>query len=211
MNNSRYIILDGINRCGKSTQLYILSKYVYDKSKKYDTIVVTREPTYGTYGKLVREILEKEKDPIASASKCLTYFLEDRVEHTKEISDYLKSDSIVLQDRGKYSTISFQGSQGLNMEDMVIMHKQNFIINQTKPNLVLILDITSDEAIRRLKLSRESPEKFEKLNFLDKVRSHFLNMKEYFPDENIQIINGMKSIEEVSKNIIEIVNPILPY
>ena len=223
---SRYIILDGINRCGKETQMFMLAKYIYAKSKQYDHVLLLREPTYGRYGKLARNILINESDPLVGAIQCLDLFVKDRVnlpgcfdpiQVVKDRVDNTLSNVIparqkgytILQDRGKYSTVAFQGAQGISVDDIVLKHKNDIFLKNSKPDLVLILDITPEESVKRRKLSGEKAEKFEKLEFLEDVRKHFLNVDKYFSDDNIKMINGMQSIKAVFTDIKNLVDPIL--
>ena len=93
------------------------------------------------------------------------------------------------------------------------MHKDMLI-----PDITFILDIPADVAIRRMKKEREMEKeekeierecrnepKFESnIDFLKKLRQRYLEMPKILPNENIYIVNGGKSIREVSKNIIDI-------
>src|SRR3989344_4676606 len=123
---SRYIILDGINRCGKETQMFMLAKYIYAKSKQYDHVLLLREPTYGRYGKLARNILINESDPLVGAIQCLDLFVKDRVDNTlSNVIPARQKGYTILQDRGKYSTVAFQGAQGISVDDIVLKHKND--------------------------------------------------------------------------------------
>lgn len=210
--NARYIILDGIDRCGKGTQLLTLANGIYRRSKKYDHVLLTREPTDGQWGIAVRNLLTRDRDPLQHAEECVKYFFADRIEHTQRVICHALSYGwIVLQDRGKYSTVAYQHAQGVDLIKLVDMHEVDNWLRDARPDLVVVLDITPEEAIRRSETSTEKREKFEQPEFLEKVRKTFLQMPELFPQERIEIVDGMRPLEEVAKDLEDRVGRLLPF
>ena len=146
---SLFIVLDGLDGSGKGEMIKRLEEYL--SKKKNLKILVTKEPTDGIYGKSIREILRNEKDPKAGAEKCLTLFVKDREEHLeKEIEPFLKEDDhIVICDRYYYSTMAFQHTQGIEMEEIIAENKLLFVLSPRSsifPSLILfrIKDSFSD-------------------------------------------------------------------
>ena len=84
MANGIFIVLDGMDGSGKSELVKLLHNYLFSKNKKY-RILTTREPTNGTHGNEIREILANEKDPKQNADKLLDLFIKDREDHLKNI------------------------------------------------------------------------------------------------------------------------------
>lgn len=200
---ARYIVFEGIDCCGKETQLFIVSKYIYGKDKKNNTIQ-TREPTDSKYGREAKLIQNTEKDPYASAEKCLNLYVKDRMLHIEEIKSDLEKGRIVLCDRERYSTFAYQVTQGIAPEKVVQAHSGLIM-----PDLALIFDITAKESIKRAKKAGRKIEKFEKLEFLEKVRQNYLRAKEFWPDHNIVIINGMQSIDDVFNEVKKHIDKVL--
>ena len=99
-----FIVLDGMDGSGKSEMVKLLHNYLFSKSKRY-RILTTREPTNGTFGKEIRNILVNEKDPNVNAEKLLELFVNDREEHLENtIIPFLKKSNehevnIVICDR----------------------------------------------------------------------------------------------------------------
>ncbi len=189
---SYFIVLEGIDGCGKGTIATKLVEYLFRKNKKY-SVILTREPTYGKYGARIRQILAKEKDPIAGAKKCFYLYVKDRKDHSKKLilPLYKQSGNIIISDRYYHSTVAFQHVQGNSMTKLIKVHKK-FL----KPDLTIILDLPAKKAIGRC----GGKEKFEELNFLEKVRKVYLK----FPvllDENILIINADQSKAKVLKDV----------
>ena len=196
-----FIVLDGIDGAGKGEQMIKLHNHLFVRSKNY-RILTTREPTNGKYGKKIREILEKEDEPLKNADLLLDLYIKDRKEHLKNtINPFLSSAAesecnIVLCDRYYYSTIAFQYAQGIPMARLLNLNK-----DFRKPDIAFILDCPAETALARI-AKRGAKEKFEKIEFMENVRHNFSKLKELLQD-NIKIIDAAGSIEEVFRDIKE--------
>ena len=198
MKKGIFIVIDGLDGSGKSEIIKLLHNYLFSKSKKY-RILTTREPTNGTYGIKIREMLRKEKNPKSSSSKLAEMFVKDRKEHLeKTIEPFLKNSNgnelnIVLCDRYYYSTIAFQGAQGLSIKEMIDSNKEF-----RKPDIAFILDVKPSLALERINYRQK--EKFEQLEFMIKIRGNFLKLPKLLED-NIKIMDSSKSLNEVFSDI----------
>ena len=198
MKKGVFIVIDGIDGSGKSEIVKMLHNYLFSKSKNY-RILITREPTNGKYGKQIRRMLRNEKDPESSSRKLVNLFIKDRAEHLKNtIEPFLKASkrhelNIVLCDRYYYSTIAFQGAQGLNIKGMIQKNKQF-----RKPDISFILDVEPSVALERIEYRQK--EKFEQLEFMKRIRRNFLKMPKLVND-NIKIIDASKPLKRVFESI----------
>lgn len=206
MTKNLFIVLDGMDGTGKSEMVKLLHNYLFSKNKKY-RILTTREPTNGKYGSEIREILKWEEEPLKNAEKLLDLFTKDREEHLKNIilpfiekSNGTESN-ILLCDRYYYSTIAFQNTQGLDIKRIIAINK-----DFKNPDIAFILDIPAETALDRIK--HREKEKFEKLEFMKKLRKNFLGLKNHLTD-NIVIIDASKSKEDVFKEIKKEIDKIL--
>lgn len=189
---SYFIAIEGIDGCGKGTVITKLADYLFKKTKKY-SVILTREPTYGEYGARIRQILAKEKDPVAGAKRCFYLYVKDRKDHLKRLISplYKQKGNIIISDRYYHSTIAFQHVQGNSMTRLIKVHEK-FL----KPDLTIILDLPAEKAIKRC----GGKEKFEDLSFLEKVRRVYLK----FPvllNEKIIVINADQSKAKVFKDV----------
>lgn len=193
-----FIVLDGIDGSGKSEMVKLLHNYLFSKNKKY-RILTTREPTNGTYGKEIRKMLAEEKDPKLNADKMLELFIKDREEHVNEtIMPFLKKSNghevnIVICDRYYYSTIAFQATQGLDIEMLVEKNKKF-----PKPDVAFIMDISPNISLDRIKSRKK--EKFEQLDFMNKLKRKFLELPDILED-NLKIMDASKEINVVFEEI----------
>lgn len=201
-----FIVVEGIDGSGKSEIIKMLHNYLFSKNKKF-RILTTREPTNGKFGSQIREMLRNEKDPQSSSQILMELFVKDRRDHLNyTIEPFLKSTNehetnIVLCDRYYYSTIAFQGAQGLDMKELIEKNGEF-----RKPDVAFILDVEPETALKRIE-GREK-EKFEKLEFMKKIRANFLKLPELLKD-NIKIMDSNKAINELFKDIRKEVDKIL--
>jgi dTMP kinase len=193
----KFIVLEGIDGCGKGTQAKELAMYLFGIDKK-NHILITREPTnISLYGRKVRELLRKCRDPKQEAEYFTKLYVKDRWHHIKcAIEPALRYGSIVVCDRYKYSTISYQLAQGIELKKLLDLHK-----GMIKPDITFIIDVSVDEAIRRIYRTKDMKDVFEKKDFLELVRNNYLKMKDIFKRENIVIIDGMQTPQYVFYDI----------
>lgn len=204
MKKGLFIVIDGIDGSGKSEIVKLLHNYLFSKHKKY-RILTTREPTNGIYGKKIRQMLRKEKDPKSNSKKLMELFIKDRKEHLKNTIELFlnksnKHEHIVLCDRYYYSTIAFQGAQGLRIKELIAKNKAF-----RKPDITFILDVEPFIALERIKYRKK--EKFEQIEFMKKIRENFLKLPKLLKD-NIKIINASKPLKNVFGNVKKEVNKI---
>ena len=198
MKNSYFIVVDGIDGSGKGEIVKLIHNYLFSKNKKF-RILTTREPTNGEYGRKIRLMLANEKDPFSSTNELVELFIKDRQMHLKNtILPFLSNTSgdeinIVVSDRYYYSTIAFQGAQGMQIEKM-IEKNADFL----KPDIAFILDVNPQIALKRIEYRKK--EKFEQLEFMKKIRTNFLKLQELLQDK-ITIINSDRPINVVFNDV----------
>ena len=197
----KFIVLEGIDGAGTTTQLAKLTSYFSDKEGFH--VFLTKEPTGFEIGKKIKENLKKDKaagvDPFKEkGEEYAQLYVEDRIWHTKNIIVPLLEKGVhVVSDRYKYTTLSYQWAQGLEFNRLVEMHEGLII-----PDLVILLDLPAEEALRRRVQSKSTPELFEKLEFQEECRKNYLAMVDKL-DETIVVIDGSKSVEDVAGKIIQ--------
>ena len=204
MGKNTFIVVDGIDGSGKSEIVKLLHNYLFSKSKDF-RILTTREPTNGRYGRQIRVILARDKDPRTNALRLFELFIKDREEHVNNtIIPFLKKKdgiNIILCDRYYYSTIAFQSMQGLDIK-MLIEKNKKF----PKPDIAFIMDLNPEIALQRIR-GREK-EKFEKIEFMGRLRKKFLELPRLLKD-NIKIIDSSQGKETVFEAIKKEINKII--
>ena len=190
-----FITFEGIDGCGKSTQIKKFAEYLFNLNK-HNHVILTRNPYKETK---IRDILKKDSDPLSQAELLAELFIEDRKKHVAEIIiPNIQTGNFVVSDRYKLSTLAYQTAQGLNIHDLIKRHEGMPI-----PDITFIIDVSAEEAIRRMKLESERAEqKFESnIEFIKKLRENYLKLKDILKDEKIFIINGELDKESIFKSI----------
>jgi len=182
-----FVTFEGIDGSGKST----ISKIVYEKLKSEDyDVVLTYEPTDSYIGKMVQKCIETDSDPFVTAFT----FIADRIDHCKQIKEWIDQDKIVLCDRYAESTYAYQGAQ---MQDIVNnpikwlqeLSKDRIII----PDRTFVFVIDPDKSLNRIQ-DRDKLIPFEKKKFLEKVHKNYLKLSK---GERFKNVDATKSIEEL--------------
>lgn len=189
-----FIVLEGLDGSGSSTQSALLHNYFESLNKK---VIATKEPTKGTVGKLVRSYLQHEYSTSERALQLL--FAADREDHLYSlVRPSLDSGMVVISDRYLHSSIAF-GSLGKEKEKS-FQYLQNLYKDFMQPDIVFLLQVPVDECIQRIKKRGEKIELFEKKEFLEEVWENYVLLAK--ENRHIKIIDGTQSIENVHKQII---------
>jgi dTMP kinase len=200
-----FISLEGIEGCGKTTQLKYLSCYFADKGQPF---VVTREPGGTEIGKKIRSILldpaSKELVPLAE----LLLYLADRAQHIHAlIRPRLVEGKVVVCDRYFDATVVYQGiARGLDTGFICDLHRT--IFDDLKPDITLLLDLAPRIGLARAwqeldsgnRCGTESRFEEETISFHEKVRAGYLELAGREP-KRYRIIDAAQSIDEVQSDI----------
>ena len=197
MRRGLFIVIEGIDGSGTTTQSRLLANWI---SKNGFNVFLTSEPSEGDIGKLLRAYLKK--DTVNPAIDALL-FAADRVEHTEIIKNKLNSGYIVISSRYFESSIAYQSSQGIKIDWIEMINTYAI-----PPDITIILDAPPEITIERVKKrnskTHKNREKFEKIDFLHKVRNVFLSKASKF--SNYHIINAARDIDTVHKDIVNIID-----
>lgn len=176
-----FVAFEGINGCGKTTLHKLLSERLVAAGRK---VVDTREPGGTPLGQELRKLLLNWQGDEKSARAELLLFAADRAEHVdKVIRPALAGGSWVLCDRFLYSTVTFQG-HGRGLDRAWIDQANNLAVQDTLPDLVILLDLSPQEAFKRIASRKGSdPDSFEHehLDFHTRIREGFLECARNLP------------------------------
>lgn len=188
------IVFEGIDGTGKSTQLRLLANYLDEQGY---SVVITKEPTDGEYGKRIRE-LYINRDEVTREEE-LDLFIRDRRDHVEKlINPSLADNKIVLCDRYYLSTIAYQGAAGF---DILNIAQKNAFAPQ--PDLALLFQSSPQVSIERITQRRgDFLNDFEQEETLTKVEQIFNSLNSPY----IRHINADQSIEAVHESVLTVVN-----
>jgi len=197
----RFIVFDGLDGSGLSTQASLLVDFLNERKDKLKFgragAWLTKEPTRSLIGGLINAQFDH---CWKSSPTCLQLlFSADRAFHLeKEIIPLLERDVNVVCDRYLFSTLAF-GSLGVKDFDWLLNLQKFFLV----PDITFFLKVSPKTCIKRIEKSRFDLTLFEKEEVLTRVWQNFEKISKIFKD--IYIIDGERSIDEVAKEINNII------
>ena len=195
-----FITFEGMDFCGKSTQVKLLSDYLKQIGKNVITI---REPGGTSISEKIRNILLDKNNKEMFVESELLLFSASRAQLVREIIiPKLMEGYFVLSDRFHDSSIAYQGyGRGINLEHVTKI--QEFAIGEAIPDITFFIDIPIEEMEKRkLQFSFESLDRIElsQKRFFEKVRQGYLNLSK--KNNRFVKIDGRKSIQDIHKLIV---------
>ena len=194
-----FISFEGIDGCGKSTQINLLAKH-FAKQKK--SFVKTEEPG-GTEGaNEIRKMLLRENNFRWSVESEALLFMAARNDHVeKVIKPAIQDNKIVICDRFMDSTIVYQGMRSPQAKNLSLMLFELIGIN---PDITFLIDMDPEIALNRALNRANDEDRFENygINFQRQLRQNFLDVANKHSNR-IKIIDGNRSPQQVAAQIIE--------
>ena len=179
-----YIVLEGIDGAGKSTQISLLKEWLENNGLKVETIV---EPTDFEVGKLIRKLLTRSDATSETMQKTLgLLFAADRLVLMDKIEKLEEENVVVISDRSFYSSLVYQGPQ----EWIYEINKYAKI-----PDMVLLLDLDVKKSVERC----DGTDEFENEEFLTGVKQNYLDLAK--SNDNFRIIDANNGPNKVSSDI----------
>ena len=197
----KFIVIEGIDGCGKTTQINELSKWLPKSGliNKESKLITTREPGGSLLGKKLRKLILDNKNKPSPLAELLLYSA-DRAEHiSKIISPALNNNDWVISDRFSDSTLAYQGyGRDINLE--TIKNLESIVCQGQYPDITFFLEISPEESILRRK--NEIPDRIESegFRFLEKVNEGF---KLIAKEKNWTIISASQDTKTISDQIKE--------
>lgn len=203
-----FITFEGIDGCGKSTQLRLLASELRVRGLQ---IVTTREPGGTTLGQRLRAALldvEEQVDPLAE----LLVFAADRAQHVRAVLlPTLEANRIVLSDRYADATVAYQGA-GRGFKPDLIKEIVQLATDGLRPNLTLLFDLSvAESAVRtRRRVASKNSDRLdsEDAEFHRRVRNAYLEIAKAEP-ERLRVIDAGGSVQETHEAVMNIVMPFL--
>lgn len=203
MNSAKFIVFEGIDGAGKTTQIERLRAALEERGISCKT---TAEPTDLPSGREIRAALSGKiaKTPIEMAEM----FAHDRVLHNVDpeigVCGMLDEGYTVISDRYYYSSLAYQGSV-LGYDTVAELNIGNESIRT--PDLCIFLDLTPERSLERIGKRGEQTEIYENFEYLSKTRAMFFDVFEKLRErgENIAVIDAFGTPDEVAERVKEAV------
>jgi len=192
----KFIVFEGLDGSGQSTQVSLLRDFLIGNGYQ---VVATKEPTPDSEaGKKIRQILD-EKIKIDPGT-LQELFAQDRKEHLANVIEpALKEGKFVISDRYFFSSFAFGASDGLDLEWLIKLNA-NFLL----PDQTFILNVGPEICLARIDKRGTARTLFEKQEKMAKIIKNYELLPSKF--ENVLIINGEGTIQEVFQDVQNIIN-----
>ena len=202
MEKGLFITLEGIDGSGKSTQANALGEAL---NKNGNIAILTREPGGSVGAELIRKLLvEGDPNRWSPETEMLLFTAARRDHFEKTIRPALERGKIVISDRFADSTRVYQGATRGDLRALVDQLHQLMI--GYEPDLTLIIDVDPQESLARGLARGSGEDRFEDfgLDFQKKLRQGFLKLGNDF-DKRCKIIDGTRSVDDISSEILTLV------
>ena len=194
---SKFIVLDGPDGCGKSTQVRLLVDWL--KEQNVPTMSF-RDPGDTTIGEKIRKILLSTRHRVMDTRTELLLYMASRAQlWSEKIAPVLREGNCVILDRWLSSTCAYQGLAGGFGIDKVIDIAQN-CLERIWPDLTIILDIDAATGLERLPRELDRMEQKGEL-YHRNVREGFLQLADGRKD--FVVVDAAGDIETVHRNVIK--------
>ena len=173
-----------------------LNEYAVNK------VIFTKEPGGTKLGEIIKNLIVK-KDNLSKETQLLLLLAARNEHYLKLIKPFLSKKYLVICDRFIDSTYAYQC--GNNKELNMLYFKLNkLIINNFMPDLTIFLDISANEAIKRIK-KRKSNNKFDffSINFFNAVRKSYL--KNSYKNKRFYIIDAKRDRNDIHEEVLEVI------
>lgn len=174
---AQFIALEGPDAAGKTTLAQLLSDALTQIGVAH---TLTREPGGTPLGKHIRELLLTPQHAPTPTTELLMY-AADRAQHVETlIKPALAQGHTVITDRYTASTIAYQHfACGLPIGAIVELNR--LATGGLQPDHTILLDITPQEALRRMRDRKQDRLETETLNRMHHIREGYLTQAENDP------------------------------
>lgn len=199
-----FISFEGIDFCGKSTQVELLKNYLLSLNKKVEII---REPGGTEISEIVRSVLLDKKHNHMQMETEIFLFSASRAQLVREkIQPAINKGTYVISDRFHDSTTAYQGyGRGIDLE--TVKRINMLAIDGALPDITFVIDIPVHVANgRKMEKGESSLDRMELAdnNFFERVRKGYLTIAKQ--EKRFRVIDGTKTINEINRHIIEAIN-----
>ena len=203
MKSGLFVSFEGIEGCGKTTQISELSTALTRRNVAH---TVTREPGGTDVGDGIRRILlNSETIHLTPAAELLLFYASRSQNIEEKIRPALERGDVVICDRFFDASLAYQGyGRGLPLE--LIDSLTDLVCAENRPELTILLDIEPETGLARARkrnsgqVEDEGRFEAEELDFYQRVRNGYLELAARDP-ERIKVVPANGTVDEVHSEI----------
>jgi len=198
----KFLVLDGPDGCGKSTQTRLLSEWIADQGVD---VVSYRDPGTTLVGEKIRDILlDPAHEGMGDNVEVLLYMAARAQLWKEHIGPDLAHGKCVLMDRWISSTCAYQGyAGGFGIEKVLKIGTD--ALERVWPDLTIVLDVDLETAASRMQRDLDRMEQKGDV-YHAKVREGFLQLPGTHP--SVKVVDARRTVEQVHGDVLELVRGI---
>jgi dTMP kinase len=206
MKQGRFVSFEGIEGCGKTTQIGVLSEYLQRHNISF---TVTREPGGTGVGEGIRKILlHSETIHLTAASELLLFYASRSQNITEKIIPSLNRGEMVICDRFYDASMAYQGyGRGIPLD--FIEKVTELVCNGYRPELTILLDIDPHIGLKRARDRNhqrsvdEGRFEMEDIEFYTRIRNGYLELAKREP-QRIRVIDANRPVDDIHRDILKV-------
>ena len=194
----RLIVLEGLDGAGTTTQA---ARLVAALGARGIDAHGTREPSTGPVGRLLREMLAGQHQPVDSVTLGLL-FAADRADHLqREVEPALARGAVVVSDRYYHSSLAYQSDP----EDVAGFERVRLLNGKARrPDLTLLLEVPADVAAARRAAAGRPDELFDHIETQRRVAEGYRRVVQLLgAHERIEVVDGTRPLDAVAEEVLE--------
>ena len=200
MADGALIVVEGIDGSGTTTQARLLVDWLSGAGRRAH---LTREPSDGPVGRLIREILHGAHAPVDGATMALL-FAADRSDHlAREVLPALGAGTHVVTDRYYHSSLAYQALEA-DREWVEELNRR-----ARRPDLTLLLDVPAQEAERRRRSAGRPEERYDRLEAQERIAENYRRLGGRLPGEDYRVLDGSRAVDVVQDDLRQAVAPLV--
>ena len=199
MSRGRFIVLEGGEGAGKSTNARFIQSWLQSRNRK---TLITREPGGAPLAEAIRDLVLGWSGEMPARTELLLMFAARSVHLATTIEPALSAGTDVICDRFVDSTYAYQGA-GRGITSAEIESLEKTVVRDCQPDLVIVFDLDPERGLARVK-ARGEQNRFEteRLEFQRRVRSVFLERARRAP-QRYAVIDAARSLVEVQAELVQ--------
>ena len=206
-----FVVFEGIDGAGTTTQV---ERYAAYQRSRRRAVHVTREPSSGPVGSLIRLVLsERISLPLTNQAELMTLlFAADRLDHVAvEIAPHLREGSLVLSDRYDLSSLAYQSSTVAEPRDPapIVDWIRQCNCYARRPDVTVVLDVSPDVAAARRRLRGGAREIFDDIDLQVRLARAYRSAEQLVPRDRVIHVDGDPDAEAVAAAVIAALGPLL--
>lgn len=203
METGRFIVLEGIDGAGTTTQTALLAKRL-----RADRVPVrtTREPSDGPIGTMIRQVLTGRivgAGGLAPGWQTMSLlFAADRMDHVEtQILPFVQTGGVVISDRYDASSLAYQSVSSGRGGDATVEWIRALNSHARRPDLTIVLDVPPDVGAMRREERGEAAQLYEQNETQRALAVFYKNLARHLPKDRVVIVDGSGSIEAVAASV----------